>query len=185
MNIAYVRVSTAEQNEARQLEALKKYNIEKWYVEKISGKDKNRPELKKMIEYAREKDIIYIESFSRLARSLEDLIDIVNDLKQKDIQIVSLKEQIDTTTPQGKLMFSIFGALSEFERDLILQRQREGIEAAKLQGRPYGRKKIELTEEHKEVITKWQAGEITAREAMKLTGLNRDTFYRRIKELET
>ena len=106
MNVAYVRVSTVEQNEDRQLEALKKHNIDKWFTEKVSGKDTNRPELKAMLEYVREGDTIYIHDFSRLARSTKDLLDIVEELERKKVHLVSNKENINTSTPSGKLMLT-------------------------------------------------------------------------------
>lgn len=140
MNIAYVRVSTVEQNEDRQIEALKKHNIEKWYTEKISGKNTDRPKLKEMLEFAREGDTIYIHDFSRLARSTKDLLDIVEQLNSKGIHFVSNKEAIDTSTPQGKLMLTMIGAIAEFERANLLERQKEGIAIAKRKGVYKGRR---------------------------------------------
>jgi DNA invertase Pin-like site-specific DNA recombinase len=107
MNIAYVRVSTVEQNEGRQVEGLKKYNIDKWFTEKASGKSTDRPELNRMLEYAREGDTVYIHSFDRLARSTKDLLDIVEKLQLKGIHLVSSKENIDTSTATGKLMLTM------------------------------------------------------------------------------
>lgn len=127
MKIAYVRVSTVEQNEARQIEALEKYGIEKWFTEKVSAKDINRPKLKEMLDFAREGDTIYIHDFSRLARSTKDLLEIVETLKAKGINLVSSKENIDTSTPTGKLMLTMIAAINEFERANLLERQREGI----------------------------------------------------------
>lgn len=134
-NIAYVRVSTAEQNEARQIEALKKYNIDKWYTEKVSGKNMNRPQLKAMLDYVREGDTVYIHDFSRLARSTKDLLSIVDELRAKDVHLVSNKENLDTSTPNGKLMLTMLAAINEFERENLLERQREGIAIAKEQGK--------------------------------------------------
>ena len=127
MKIAYVRVSTVEQNEARQIEALEKYGIEKWFTEKVSAKDTNRPKLKEMLDFAREDDTIYIHDFSRLARSTKDLLGIVETLKAKGINLVSNKENIDSSTPTGKLMLTMIAAINEFERANLLERQREGI----------------------------------------------------------
>ena len=135
MNVAYVRVSTAEQNEARQVEALQKHGIEKWFTEKVSAKDANRPELRKMLEFVREGDTVYIHDFSRLARSTKDLLDIVEKLKDKGVHLVSNKENIDSSTPTGKLMLTMIGAIAEFERQNLLERQREGIEIAKREGK--------------------------------------------------
>lgn len=135
MNVAYVRVSTIEQNEARQIEALEKYNIEKWFTEKVSAKDTNRPELKAMLEFVREGDSIYIHDFSRLARSTKDLLEIVELLNQKKVNLISNKENLDSSTPTGKLMISVIGAINEFERQNLLERQREGIAIAKREGK--------------------------------------------------
>ena len=134
MNIAYVRVSSLDQNEQRQNEALQKHNIDKWFTEKVSGKDTNRPELKAMLEYVREGDTIYIHDFSRLARSTKDLLDIVEELERKKVHLVSNKENINTSTPSGKLMLTMIGAIAEFERTNLLERQREGIAEAKKKG---------------------------------------------------
>lgn len=135
MKIAYVRVSTIEQNEQRQIVALEKHGIEKWYIEKVSGKDTNRPKLKEMLDFAREGDTIYIHDFSRLARSTKDLLDIVEQLNNKGIHLVSNKENIDSSTPTGKLMLTMIGAIAEFERQNLLERQKEGIAIAKEQGK--------------------------------------------------
>ncbi len=137
-NIAYVRVSTAEQNEQRQIEALEKYNIDKWFVEKISGKDTNRPRLKDMLDYIREDDTVFIHDFSRLARSTKDLLEIVELFNTKNVHLVSNKENLDTSTPTGKLMLTMIAAINEFERQNLLERQREGIAIAKKAGKYKG-----------------------------------------------
>lgn len=141
MNIAYIRVSTVEQNEQRQIEAMKPFNIEKWFIEKISAKDTNRPKLQELLEFAREGDTIHVHDFSRLARSTKDLLDIVEQLSQKNIYLVSNKENIDTSTPTGKLMLTMIGAINEFERYNLLERQREGIAIAKRNGKYKGGKR--------------------------------------------
>ena len=135
MNIGYVRVSTVEQNEQRQIDGLNKYNIEKWFIEKVSAKDTNRPKLIEMLEFARTDDVIYIHDLSRLARSTKDLLDIVEQLKSNGVHLVSNKENIDTNTATGKLMLTMIGAIAEFERDNMLERQREGIALAKEKGK--------------------------------------------------
>lgn len=116
-HIAYVRVSTAEQNEARQIEALKKHNIDKWFTEKVSGKNMNRPQLEAMLDYVREGDTVYIHDFSRLARSTKDLLTIVEKLQNKKVHLVSNKENLDTSTPTGKLMLTMIAAINEFTSD--------------------------------------------------------------------
>ena len=178
MNIAYVRVSTVEQNEARQIEALEKYGIERWYTEKISGKDANRPKLQEMLEYVREGDTIHIHDLSRLACSTADLLVIVDLLGKKGVHLVSNKENIDSSTPTGKLMLTMIGAINEFERTNILERTREGIAIAKREGVYKGRKPIDVPENWDEVVKIWRSGKITAREAMARLGLKPNTFYR-------
>lgn len=142
--IAYVRVSTIEQNEARQREALEKYGIDKWFIEKASGKDVNRPKLKELLEYIREEDIVYVEEFSRLGRSTADLLAIVKQVEETGAKFISIKENFDTATPAGRLQMTMLAAISEFERAMILERQREGIAIAKREGKYKGRKKIEV-----------------------------------------
>lgn len=145
-NIAYIRVSTVEQNEARQKEALQPYNIDKWFIEKASGKDTNRPVLQELLEYIREDDTVYVEEFSRLGRSTADLLSIVQQIEDLGAKFVSLKENFDTKTPAGKLQMTMMAAIAEFERAMILERQREGIEIAKRAGKYKGRKKINVPE---------------------------------------
>jgi len=135
MKVAYVRVSTVEQNESRQLEALEKYGIDKWFTEKISAKDTNRPQLQAMLDFVREGDTVYIHDFSRLARSTKDLLDITDQLQQKKVNLVSNKENLDSSTATGRLMLTMIGAISEFERANLLERQREGIQIAKREGK--------------------------------------------------
>lgn len=143
-NIAYVRVSTAEQNETRQKEALKKYDIDKWFIEKASGKDTNRPRLQEMLEYIREDDTVYVEEFSRLGRSTADLLNTVQQIEDVGAKFVSLKENFDTNTPTGKLQMTMMAAIAEFERSMILERQREGIAIAKREGKYKGRKAVSV-----------------------------------------
>ena len=178
MNIAYVRVSSIDQNEARQIESLEKYGIERWYTEKISGKDANRPKLQEMLEYVRDGDTIHIHDLSRLARSTADLLVIVDLLTKKGVHLVSNKENIDSSTPTGKLMLTMIGAINEFERTNILERTREGIAIAKREGVYKGRKPIEIPDGWDDAIKSWQSGKITAREAMDRLGLKPNTFYR-------
>ena len=145
-NIAYVRVSTTDQNEARQNEALDKYNIDKWYIEKITGKDTNRPKLIEMLDFIREDDTVYVEEFSRLGRSTQDLLDIVQHIENKGAKFISIKENFDTKTPAGRLQMTMMAAIAEFERSMILVIQREGIAIAKKEGKYKGRKKIKRTD---------------------------------------
>ena len=154
-NIAYVRVSTIEQNDSRQVEALTKHGIDKWFTEKVSAKDTNRTELNRMLDFAREGDTIFIHDLSRLARSTKDLLDIVEQLQKKGIELTSNKENIDTKTATGKLMLTMIGAISEFERGNLLERQREGIAIAKEGGKYKGRKSIEFPSNWIEVYTQY------------------------------
>lgn len=181
--IGYIRVSTIDQNTDRQQIALSELGIKKLFIEKVSGKNTERSQFKKMMEYIREGDILYIESISRLARSTRDLLSIVQQVQDKKVDLVSLKENIDTATPQGRFVLTIFGALSELERESTLQRQREGIAAAHLKGKKFGRPKVETPKDWDKVIKLWKNGEITAVEAMSKLNMNRGTFYRRAKEI--
>ncbi len=184
-NIAYIRVSTEDQNTARQEELFKAYNIDKFYLEKVSGKNiKDRPELIKMMDYVREGDTVYVESISRFGRSLQDLLSLINQLNEKGVQFKSLKEgDIDTTTPTGKLVFSIFASLAEFERETIKQRQAEGIAIAKANGIYKGRARIGFNQlEFETLYRKWQEKEITKEYMRKKLKLSLSTLDRRIAE---
>ena len=184
--LGYVRVSTVEQNEARQIEALQQRGVEteSLYIDKQSGKDTNRPKLKELLDYVRRGDTVVTESISRIARNTKDLLSIVEQLQDKGVEFVSLKESLDTTTPQGKFMLTIFAAMAELERESILQRQREGIAVAKAAGKYKGRKPIGLDEAlFKSTVADWRADKITARKAMEIVGLKPNTYYRRVKEL--
>ncbi|MGH4140738.1 recombinase family protein [Clostridium sp.] len=184
MNISYVRVSTVDQNEARQVEGLKKYNIDKWFIEKVSAKDINRPKLKEIVEFARESDTIYIHSLDRLARSTKGLLEIVEQLQAKGIHLVSSKENIDTNTATGKLMLTMIGAINTFERENMLERQREGIAIAKNNGVYKGRKVIQYPVNWNEVYSKYKIRELTGTKSMHMLGLKRNTFYKLVKEYE-
>lgn len=185
MNIGYVRVSTVEQNEQRQIEGLKNCNIEKWYTEKVSAKDTKRPKLQEMLEFAREGDTIYIHDFSRIARSTKDLLDIIDLLNSKGIHLVSNKENIDTSTPTGKLLVTMIGAINEFERQNMLERQKEGIAIAKREGKFKGRKEIVINDD---VFTmqynRYKQREINKTELANVLGVSRPTLDKIIKEKE-
>lgn len=185
MKVFYVRCSTVEQNEARQLENAKEVNAEKIFIDKASGKNRNREQLKEMLSFVRENDTVYCSDISRIARNTKDLLDIVEKLNNKKVNFVSLKENIDTTTPQGKFILTIFGALAELERESILQRQKEGIEIAKAEGKYKGRKRIDLDQKSFEkAVDDWKAGGRTATSIFKEFGISSQTFYRRVKEIE-
>jgi len=185
MNMAYVRVSTIEQSEDRQLEALKKHNIEKWFVEKISGKNMDRPQLKLMMEFAREGDAIFIHDFSRLARSTIDLLDLVEQLKNKNVRLVSNKENLDTTTPTGKLMLTMIAAINEFERTNLLERQREGIAIAKNKGVYKGRNSSKIDENiFNQQYERYKNREISKSELAKNLNISRPTLYKLLHSRE-
>ena len=184
MRVGYVRCSTLEQNEARQLKMMEEQKVEKVFVDKASGKNTDRKEFKEMMAFVRDGDTLIVESISRIARNTRDLLTIIANLTEKGVEFVSLKENIDTTTPHGRFMLTVFGALAELERENILERQREGIEIAKAEGKYKGRKPVTIDEaKFRAVCTRWRAGEITATAAMKEFGLKPNTFYRRVKEL--
>jgi len=142
MRIGYIRVSTQEQNTIRQEILMEHLGVDELYIDRASGKNAQRPELQKMMEYVRRGDTVIVESISRFARNTRDLLELVERLAGKGVEFISQKEAIDTTTPTGKFMLTVFGAVAELEREYILQRQREGIAAAKSQGRYKGRKPI-------------------------------------------
>jgi len=183
MNIGYVRVSTTDQNTARQEVLMKELGVDQVYIDKASGKDTKRPELQKMLNYARKGDTIIVESISRFARNTKDLLDLVDQLKQKEVEFVSKKESIDTATPAGIFMLTVFGALAQLERAYILDRQAEGIAIAKQEGKYKGRKKI-TNDKFDIVYDDWKAGNQTAVNAMKTLGMTPSTFYRRVAEHE-
>lgn len=181
-NIAYVRVSTVEQNESRQIESLNRYDINKWFTEKVSGKDTNRPQLQAMLDYIREGDTVYIHDFSRLARSTKDLLSIVEQLQEKGVQLISAKENLDTNTATGKLMLTMIAAINEFERQNLLERQKEGIAIAKKEGKYKGRKPIEADQKFKEQYQRYLAREINKTELAKILGVSRPTLDKMIKD---
>lgn len=183
LKIGYIRVSTVEQNIARQEVIMKKLDVEKIFIDKISGKNKERPMLKEMMDFVRSGDIVVVESISRFARNTRDLLELVDQLVAKGVQFVSMKEKIDTSTPSGKFMLTVFGAVAQLERDYILQRQKEGIAIAKANGKYQGRKKIQ-NDRFDEIYEKWKNNEITATQAMKLLNFSKTTFYRRVKEMK-
>lgn len=183
MRVFYVCCSTIEQNEARQLKMAEEQNAEKVFVDKASGKNTDRAAFKEMMAFVRAGDTVVVESISRIARNTRDLLSIVSELTEKGVEFVSLKENIDTTAPQGRFMLTVFGALAELEWENILERQREGIEIAKSEGKYKGRKPIDYDEAQIALCKKWRAGEITATAAMKELGLKPNTFYRRVKEM--
>lgn len=157
--------------------------VDEVYIDRMSGKNTQRPELQKMMEYVRRGDTVVVESISRFARNTRDLLELIERLSAKGVAFISQKEAIDTSTPTGKFMLTVFGAVAELEREYILQRQREGIDIAKAKGIYKGRKPIYRPELH-QVVALWQSGQISAVEAMKRLDLKPSTFYRKVKEVK-
>ena len=185
MKVGYVRCSTADQNETRQLKMMEEQKVEKIFIDKASGKNVDRMDLKAMMAFVRAGDTVIVESISRIARNTRDLLTIISNLTAKGVEFVSLKENIDTTTPHGRFMLTVFGALAELERESILERQREGIEIAKAEGKYKGRKPISINEvKFRSVCACWRSGKITATAAMKEMGIKPNTFYRRVKSMQ-
>ena len=184
-NIAYVRTSTVEQHEDRQCEGLKKYNIDKWYIDKCSGKNTNRPQLQAMLDYVREGDTVYVHDFSRLARSTKDLLELVELLNSKGVALVSNKENLDSRTPTGKLMLTMIAGIAEFERTNLLERQREGIAIAKEKGVYKGRKPVTVKEEtFIEAFNRYQSREINKSQMAQELNISRPTLDKLIKDYQ-
>ena len=185
MIVFYARCSTIEQNEARQLEDARTCHAEKIFIDKASGKDTNRKQLQAMLSFVREGDKVICSDISRIARNTRDLLTIIDELQKKGVAFQSLKESIDTSTPQGQFMLTVFGALAQLERDCIRQRTEEGRRIAMQEGRITGRPKVQVDKKQfLQVCVKWRAHEITAVEAQRLTGLTSSTFYRHVKEMK-
>lgn len=180
MKIGYIRISTTDQNTARQEVMMQELGVDQVFIDRMSGKSLDRPELKRMMNYVREGDTVIVESISRFARNTRDLLELIEKLCEKRVEFVSRKEAIDTSTPTGRFMLTVFGAVAELEREYILQRQREGIAIAKENGIYKGRKPIERAN-FSQVVSLWRSGQITATEAMRRLELKPSTFYRKVK----
>lgn len=186
MRIGYCRVSTEEQNLARQEDLMAELKVEKIFMEKASGKSsRNRPVLSEAIAYVREGDVFVVSDISRLARNTRDLLKIVDLLEEKKVQFISQKEAIDTSTPQGKFVLTVFGALAELELGYIRQRQAEGIAVAKRSGKYKGRQRVNYDKaQFAQLYPEWKDGKITAKAFMKKVNLQPATFYRRVRDYE-
>jgi len=182
MKLGYARVSTLDQNLDRQIDQLKEQGCERIYMEKVTGTKRDRPELEKLIDQLRFSDTIVVAELSRLSRSVKDLFQIVDIIKQKGADLKSLKEPwADTTTPQGKLMFTIFAGISQFDRDLIIQRTKEGLSSARARGRKGGRptkppKDIEFA------LKMYDSKQYSINEINKATGISKTSLYRYIDQ---
>lgn len=183
MRVGYIRISTKEQNTARQDELMRQLGVEKVYTDKMSGKNTDRPELRKMIDFVREGDSVIVESISRFARNTKDLLELIATLEAKGVQFISKKESVDTTSSTGKFMLAVFGAIAELEREYILDRQAEGIAIAKAEGRMNGRPR-KTVDNFEKVYNDVKNKKLSATKAAKQIGISRSTWYRRLKEYE-
>ena len=184
--IGYARVSTAEQNEQRQIVSFDSFpfHISKVFVDKCSGKNMERPQLQEMLRYVREGDTVVVSDFSRLARSTKDMLNIVQELTDKKVSLISLKENINTDTSQGQFMLTVFAALAELERATILERQREGIAIAKQNGKYKGRRPTPFdVDRFKAECKKWRDGKQTAVDTMRKVGMKRGRFYKNVRDM--
>ena len=183
MRVGYIRVSTVEQHEDRQVKDLtENAKVSKVFMDKLSGKDTNRPQLKAMLDYVREGDTVVVSEYSRLARSTRDLMDIVDTLKAKGVNVVSMKENFDTNTPQGKLILQTFMNIAEFERELMLQRQREGIAIAKANGKYKGRQSKQKPDDWESLKAMYMSRQITVSDIAKRCDVSRPIVYKWLKE---
>lgn len=183
----YIRVSSKEQNTVRQEVKAKEHKIplENVYIEKASGKNvTDRPVLNNLMATLKNGDKLIVDSISRFARNTRDLLELVEQLNNKGVQFVSLKENIDTTTPTGVFMLTVFGAVAQLERDYIKERQAEGIAVAKSEGKYKGRKPIEYPKNWEKYYKMMRNGEMKGVEVMKLLDLKKTTFYKLIKQYE-
>ena len=186
MKVGYIRVSTAEQNTIRQETMMAELGVDKLFIDKASGKNTAREQLQDMLAFVRVGDTVIVESYSRLARSTRDLLDIVETLKSKGVEFISKKESIDTATPAGRLMLTIFAGLYQFERECSFERQAEGIVEAKKAGKYKGRKPLDVDEDQwGKLYPEWKAGRMTAVAMQRALGLTAPTFYRRVKQYES
>jgi len=175
----YARVSTEQQNLDRQLDALRKYGCDMIYNEKMTGTKRDRPELAKILDRMTEGDTVVIESLSRLGRSTKDLIELTELFQSKGVHLVSLKEQIDTSTSTGKLLFTLMSAIAQFERDVIADRTREGLKSARARGRTGGRPRTDADAVRK-AIKLYNTRQYSIREIEELTGVKKSTLYRNL-----
>ena len=160
---------------------MQELGVDRVFIDRQSGKDTSRPELKRMMDFVREGDVVIVESISRFARNTRDLLELVEQLTEKKVEFISKKEALDTSSPSGRFVLTIFGAVAQLEREYLLQRQKEGIAIAKQEGKYKGRKPIDRPDLNL-VVASWQKGEITAVEAMRRLKISKTTFYRIVRE---
>src|SRR5699024_2980581 len=179
----YARVSTREQDLSRQIDLLRSYNCNEILTEKMTGTKSDRPELERLKDKLRPRDIVVVESFSRLGRSTKDLIELVNYFEEHNIKLISSKENFDTSTAQGRLMMTVFQAFSQFERDLIVERTREGLQSARARGRKGGRPRVKQKNIDK-AIKLYDTKTHSLAEIEELSGVSKATLYRYLKGRE-
>jgi DNA invertase Pin-like site-specific DNA recombinase len=185
MKVGYIRVSTKDQNTARQEVILKDLGVEKVFTEKVSGKltIADRPQLEALMNFVRDGDTVVVESISRYGRNIKHFLELIDMLKEKQVDFVSVKEKLDTSSPSGRFMIVVFAALAELEREYILERQAEGIAVAKAEGRFNGRP-LKALEDLDSIYADWKNKNISAAKAAKKLGVARSTFYRRIGKFD-
>ncbi len=185
MRIGYIRVLTVDQEPTQREIIMERLGVDKLFMDKYSRKNKDRPGMDEMMAFVREGDVLVVESFSQFARSMKDLILLIKELNRKQVQFVSQKESLDTSTLQGKFVLEMFGALAQLEHEIALQRQAEGIAIAKAEGRYKGRKPIAVDEERMaELYAAWKRGDTVPKLMMKALGLKPATFWRKVRAYE-
>lgn len=183
MRVGYVRVSTIEQNEERQIIDLKENgHVEKIFIDKLSGKDTNRPQFLQMLDFVREGDVLVVSEYSRLARSTKDLLNTIDALKAKGVEVVSMKEKLDTSTPQGQFMLTVFAGVCELERAIILQRTREGVAIAKAKGLYKGRQPKKKPKNWNELYDAYMHRQMTATKLAQECKVCRPVLYKWLRE---
>lgn len=181
MIIGYARVSTEAQELNRQIDLLNTYGVDKMYSEKMTGTRRDRPQLERLLDDVREGDTVVIESLSRLGRSTQDLLSLMTELKNKGVNVCSLKESIDTDSPTGMLICTVLSAITQFERDIIVQRTKEGIVSAKKRGIKFGRPRADNKAVEK-IYTLYDSKAYSYKDISDMTGVSISTVYRYLKE---
>lgn len=180
--IGYSRVSKESQNLERQIDALNEYGVDCMFTEKMTGTKKDRPELDKVKLKARAGDIVVVESLSRLGRSTKDLLSLIDEFDKEGVQLVSLKENIDTKTPTGRLLLTVLSAIVQFERDLTVQRTEEGLKAARARGRKGGRPKSDQKAVEK-AVKLYNTQTYSIKEIVAISGISQGTLYRALRDM--
>lgn len=184
MRFGYARVSTLDQDESLQMDELNAYGCDRVFVDKVCGKLESRPALDEMLAHLRAGDTVVVWRLDRLGRSLRHLIDVVSDLDRRGVALASLRESIDTSTPGGKLIFHVFGALAEFERDLIRERTTAGLAAARARGRTGGRPSVWTAEKLRTAHAMYDSGDHDIASIARVLNMSRATVYRGLARLQ-